>query len=234
MHIHFCLYTCMYIHFYLYTCTYIHVEPTGNERLFPLCSSYSFGGKKWANQDMWNVFLSQLSQGAFLPSPFLLITPREGKAALLSPHFLHQCLVLPFPGSGLLFSQGLFEVVPVPDLSAAPLRCSPGFCCPLVYLTAPWDSSTFLFTPLQLVSGLVSISGFRFCVSPSCFCSFASPPCFYLYLCLVPLCSVVSQSSKSSTSLVWCSPPVFPIARLIRWSVLSGLPFPSTSRAWLV
>lgn len=113
---------------------------------------------------MWNVFLSQLSQGAFLPNPFLLITPREGKATLLSPHFLHQCLVLPFLGSGL------FDVVPFPDLSAPPLRCSPGFCCPLVYLTAPWASSTFLFTSLQLVSGLVSISGFHFCVSPSLFC----------------------------------------------------------------
>lgn len=137
---------------------------------------------------------SQLSQGAFLPNSFLLITPREGKVTtLLSPHFLHQCLVLPFLGSGL------FEVVPFPDLSAPPLRCSPGFCCPWFtwQLPGPPPSSCLPLYSwfLVLFLFLVFISVFRL---PS----FASPPCFYLYLCLVPLCSVVSQSSKSSTSLV--------------------------------
>lgn len=111
--------------------------------------------------------------------------------------------------SSALFWKDLFEVVPFPDLPAPPLRCSPGLCGPLVYVTAPWASSTFLFTSLQLASGLVSVSGFCFCVSPSLLGSTAF--CFYLYLCLVPLCSVVSQSSKSSTSLVQCSLPVSPL-----------------------
>lgn len=93
----------------------------------------------------------------------------------------------------------------------------------LWFLGLPDSSLGLLYLPVYL-----STVGFL-----SCFCfwflfvCFAFPP-------LLPRLLLLSLSLFGSTSLVQCSLPVFPIARLIHWTILSGLPFPSAAQAWLV